>query len=489
MIDFPLTPRLKRRPDAARISGSRATTRWAGPLGRRLARMRGAAGSQSGISMIEVLVSALLLALIVIGTFSGLDAAGRASADERAHAQATVLAQQDQERLRSMTAAEIAQLGTSAAPRIVAEGSTKFTVSSSAQFVSSASEEFTCSTSGGAADYLQTTSSVTWPALGARDPVTQSSIVSTPVSAGLLVKVIDQNSKGLAGATVSVTGATSQTTPSSGCVIFGDITPGAVIAQATAGSDVDIRGKTPTSKEVEVTGKTLASTELQLAPPGTIVAEFENKGKAVTGSTFFALNSGIPTPPDFVGGAPSTFVATARQESLFPFTSAYTVFAGDCEKNNPEVVASPNPIVSGKKEVIDPTATLVAGGQNTVKVEEPEVSGVQVFEGTKASPGSAVSSPSSAKMINIECKATNSQNYTPIEYKHTVTFDASGNLVQKYWPYAAKLEFCVVSLKSGTYYKYQGAFANTARAGVAGPKVYLKETTTGYSKSTSKLEC
>jgi Tfp pilus assembly protein PilV len=439
--------------------------------------------------MIEVLVSTLLLALIVVGTFSGFDAASRASADERAHAQATVLAQQDQERLRSLTAAEIAQLGTSATPRIVTEGTTKFTITSSAQFVASANEQFTCSTTGGAADYLQTTSSVTWPALGGRQPVTQSSIVSTPISAGLLVKVIDQNSKGLSGATVSVTGANSQITPTSGCVIFGGLAAGTVTAQAEDGSDVDIRGKTPTSNEVEVTGTALASSELQLAPPGTIVAEFENKTKAVTGSTFFALNSGIPTPPDFVGGAPSAYVASARQESLFPFTSAYTVFAGDCEKNNPEVIASPNPIVSGKKEIVDPSVTLTAGGQTTVKVEEPEVSGVQVFEGTKAVPGSAVSSPYSAKMINIECKAQNSQNYAPIEYKHAVTFDTSGNLVQKYWPYAAKLEFCVVMLKSSTYYKYQGAFANTAKAGVAGPKVYLKETTTGYSKSSSKLEC
>src|ERR1035438_5177597 len=41
--------------------------------------------SQSGFALIEVVVSALFVGLIVVGTLTGFDSAGRATADERAH--------------------------------------------------------------------------------------------------------------------------------------------------------------------------------------------------------------------------------------------------------------------------------------------------------------------------------------------------------------------------------------------------------------------
>jgi Tfp pilus assembly protein PilV len=59
--------------------------------------------SEGGATLIEVLFSCLLLAVIVMGTLSAFDAAGRLSADEQRRSQASALAQQDQDRLRSMT--------------------------------------------------------------------------------------------------------------------------------------------------------------------------------------------------------------------------------------------------------------------------------------------------------------------------------------------------------------------------------------------------
>jgi hypothetical protein len=433
--------------------------------------------------MIEVIVSALLVGLIVLGTFSGFDAAGRASAEERAHAQATVLAQQDEERLRGLTAAELSAYGTTPAVREVTEGATKFKITSTAQPVASSNEQFTCGTSS-TADYLQTTSSVTWTSLGKHAPVTQSSIVSAPTSGGLLVEVIDQSGKGLEGATVNATGATAQTTPPSGCVVFGSLTSGTVTVTAEDGGDIDPSGNRPASKEVTLGGTSLTPVKLQLAAWGRLVASFENKGTTVTGDTFYAQNAEIPAPSGFVGGTPSKFASSASlEEALFPFTTpAYTVFAGDCEVNNPEVLS--------KKEVSDRTGLVTPNGTTTVKVEEPEVP-ITVFEGTKASPGSAVTAPTSAKMINTGCKGKSAQNYTTVEYKHAVTFDSTGKLVQKYQPYAAELEFCVVALKSGTYYKYLSPkpFSNITKAGATAQIFYLKETTTGYSKNTTKLEC
>jgi hypothetical protein len=493
MNDSTPTPRHKRRRVLARIPWGGLTGSVRERTRRSLADAQRRLASESGISMIEVIVSALLVGLIVLGTFSGFDAAGRASAEERAHAQATVLAQQDEERLRGLTAAQLSAFGTTASVREVTEGATKFKITSTAQPVSSSSEEFACGASS-TADYLQTTSSVTWSALGKHAPVTQSSIVNAPASGGLLVEVVDPSGKGLEGATVNATGATPQTTPASGCVIFGSLTSGTVTVTAEDGGDVDPSGSRPASKEVTLGGTSLTQVKLQLGAWGGLVVSFENKGSAVTGDTFYAQNAEIPAPSGFVGGTAGTFASSVSLKELYPFTTpAYTVFAGDCEVNNPEVVASPNAIVSGKKEVTDRTGLVTSNHETAVKVEEPEVP-ITVYKGTKSVPGSVLTTPTSAKIINTGCKTKSAQNYTTVPYKHPVTLESTGKLAQKYQPYAAELEFCVVMLEGSTYYKYSSPkpFSNLAKAGAAAQTFYLKETATGtngYSKSTSKLEC
>jgi len=97
----------------------------AGPLSRTATRARARlaavqAGSEAGFMLLEVVISALLVGLIAVGTLGGFDSAGRARADERAHAQATQLVEQDEDRLRGLTTTQLAQLGT-AEPRYEAE--------------------------------------------------------------------------------------------------------------------------------------------------------------------------------------------------------------------------------------------------------------------------------------------------------------------------------------------------------------------------------
>ena len=52
------------------------------------------------MTLIEVLISALLVALIAIGTLTGLTDANKVAGNERVHAQATTIAQQAEEQLR-----------------------------------------------------------------------------------------------------------------------------------------------------------------------------------------------------------------------------------------------------------------------------------------------------------------------------------------------------------------------------------------------------
>src|SRR3954454_2818425 len=73
---------------ARRISGRRS--------------MRFIARSQSGAALVEVMMSALLVALAATAVFKGIDGATATSAQSKSRAVAVSLAQEDQERMRSM---------------------------------------------------------------------------------------------------------------------------------------------------------------------------------------------------------------------------------------------------------------------------------------------------------------------------------------------------------------------------------------------------
>src|SRR5271155_1991301 len=108
--------------------------------------------SQAGFMLLEVVISALLVGLIAVGTLAGFEAAGKAGSDQRAHAQATELAAQDEERLRGGTETE-------PETKTASYSGTTFTITSSAQYASAAKESLSCETTGAAANYVQTTSS------------------------------------------------------------------------------------------------------------------------------------------------------------------------------------------------------------------------------------------------------------------------------------------------------------------------------------------
>jgi hypothetical protein len=382
----------------------------------------------------------------------------------------------------------------------VTVGTTSFEITSSARFVSAAQETFTCETAGGTADYIQTTSSAKWPALGSRAPVSQSSIVSTPASAGLLVKVKNQAEEPVEGATVTATGASAkltQITPAAGCVIFASLTPEMYTVSVSRSTWVDKGGKTPTTKEVKVTAGTLATTELPLAAPGGIIAEFEsNLVKPVESDTFVASQANVPAPKWFVGGTAGAPKASVALTGLFPFAKLegtwkpepYNVYAGDCELNNPETVTAAGEKLKTIRLVnVEPNATT------TVKnVEAPAVN-VKVWEGTKATKLAAITS-NEAKIINTECKGQSAQpTLKEVSFEHKVSV-AAGVIVQKYQPYAKKLEFCVVAklpAVGGSYYKYlsPAPFENAKKAGTATIEVWMKEVASGYTKSAGELKC
>ena len=478
--------------------------------------------------LLEVIISALLVGLIAVGTFTGLQGATRAGAGERANAQATVIAQQDEDRLRGLTVKELSNLGettyhvaengmcveqvasawkywngatTTACEAVTgykgkAYTGTVFTVTSSAQFATAAEDKLTCTTEKGKADYIQTTSSVNWPSVGTHSPVSQSSLVAVPTSSSLLVKVKNRINKPVTGATVAVTdpstGSTvtaEETTPTSGCVIFGDLAEGEVKVVASKENWVAHNGKTSPEKSVKVSTTSLAETELTLESPGAIEAKFESNGQhGVPSFTFVAFQNEVAAAgPFFVGGEASKASTSAVLPTLFPFITpgnpekedAYTVYAGDCEANNPAEVTKG---LGASNEVRAKTVQVEPGPTKSVEVEAPPVS-VTVDEGESVTNhGNPLSSSYSATVINPECKGKTAQ--TTVPYKHEDKI-VTGKLEVPYLPYAKQLELCVVAKIGSYYYKNTSSFSNTAKTGTTASTVYL---TSSSSKKTTNAE-
>lgn len=442
-------------------------------------------GSEAGISLIEVVISALLVAVIAIGTLTGFDSAGRATADERAHNQATVLAAADEERLRGLTAAELGQMGTVTRPQVTENGTT-YTIESSAQYVSASKESFTCETTSGTADYIQTTSKVTWGALGKREAVKQSSLVAISGSTSLLVKVVNQNNEPVEGALVSVTGtetSASQYTPVAGCVIFGAIADKKVKVTATKPEWVNVNGEEePAAKEYTLSSTSLTSAEFKIARAGSIEAEFVSNGSnaGVTSDTFYAYQANASGP--FVGGEPAKPAATASLRGIYPFGSSapYSVWAGDCSENNPEIISG--------KAVKNESAIVEPGATTKVKLEVPALN-ITVYKGSSSANNEGVlAGATSATITNSACKGKTALNESPLVYARNVTISSAGLLEQKYQPYAKELTLCVIGFISSTnkYYRNTQTFSNTKKAGTT-ESFYLKKSGSTSANKASEL--
>ena len=82
-------------------TGRQAVTRRVlSALRRRLATTRADTRGEDGFLLIEVIISALLVALVVVGTFNGFDVVNRLTTAQRQHEQAAVLAAASQEQVQ-----------------------------------------------------------------------------------------------------------------------------------------------------------------------------------------------------------------------------------------------------------------------------------------------------------------------------------------------------------------------------------------------------
>ncbi len=464
--------------------------------------------SDEGFLLVEVLVSVLLVALIVVATLNGFDAATRVTADQRHHSQATLLAAQSQEQLRSDPASALDTLETSAHSFTKTAGGTTYTIVQEAKPINSAGQAAVCKFSETAAQngaYIQITSTVTWPQLTAakRPAVKQASLIAPPTGSDLEVDVSNGASpaSGVSGVTATASFIPAEaetlasiegTTGSNGCVVLTGIpSTSATVSIAEKSGFVTPNGtlKVP-SKEVTIAPNITTHYPVTYNEAGKITAEFTYKGetlisgKPVRSDTFVAYNAKIPAEPKFEVGSPefeykevsgeeqyearTTTISSAASTphgikysrgDLFPFPEKWQVYAGDCPANSISVATEKTEKLANPNTLVEPGLTAV------VKVPLSYVM-LNIKSGTVAKAGALESTTYPVTITDTECvSARTPNNAFAANLEHTQTSSTEGHLSTPYQPFG-KAELCLYNASSKRTYT-AAPYTNSNVAGSA----------------------
>jgi type II secretory pathway pseudopilin PulG len=356
---------------------STSAGRGASLRGRALVRLR----AERGDTLMEVIVAALMVALIATASLGGFSDVGKLSQSQRNEEQAATLAQQDQARLRGLTITQLASSGagtgnTSTTTQI--DGTT-YKVTSATAFISGSTGSSACAGSNGA-DEVQTTSTVTWgQSNGGRNPVVVHGLITPAEGGALVATVVDPTGAGLPGVTVSLSGPTAVspvTTDSSGCVIWTGLAAGSytVSYAPPAGTWITSTGGTVSNQTLSVTaGATAHANQVQIGSAASVQASFTTNwtGTPVTNEsdTFMLFDTTGSSPTSQLFGTDSTrgsntyAASISTSTNLYPYPATlpsdnYDAYAGGCVGDDP-----------GRTN--DPGFTLTGGQVNPETIKEP----------------------------------------------------------------------------------------------------------------------
>lgn len=303
---------------------------------------------EAGFALIEILVSALIVVIVGGAVLTLLQTSARSAGDQRSHATAFALAQEDQSRLRT---SRLATLNDLEQTRAVEVDGKSYTVESTGVFVNSNSGTASCTEGYESADYAKVTSVVTWPGIGSRKPVRIESIVAPssgsldPSHGTLTINATNAAGVPLSGVSISGTGpgTFSGSTDESGCASFTDLPEGNYTMTTSANGMVDENGDAVGTRTVGVIASGTQTVVLRFDTPGEAIVHFENRIENQPGPEAMEdaeVDSMFLYHPELTGsgivkGEPGGERKAVWEESLFPFTSPYTVYAGSCASNNP----------------------------------------------------------------------------------------------------------------------------------------------------------
>jgi len=357
---------------------------------------RGSLSADGGFLILEVIVSAAILLMVSLATFAALDKSDALAGNQERRTTAANLAQSELERVRSLPALDVANLrpGGSGKSTQTLNGIT-YTISTTTKWLTDGKTESDCTSSNGGMDYLQASTSVSWPLMGNAKPVTMSALITPTAGTGadqttgsFSAQIVDRDSNGIAGLPLTLLGDQNFTDPTNvnGCVTWG-LLPVANTweLKASIGGFVDVDGN-PTIDDTNIgltgggvvkrqymydhAGWTQANIETidnygnVVASPAQTTLQIANPG--MSGGIAKAVALSLPTaPPGSAGvwdGSPS-----GTPLNLFPFAAPDELYVGTCTADEPQAPASPV-YVNIPRNGVKPAGNVLAPAQQpTVK--------------------------------------------------------------------------------------------------------------------------
>lgn len=444
-------------------------------------RARKAPSDEGGFIIIEVLVSALILAIVAGAVLTLITATTRSAASERSHSTAYGLAQEDQARMRTLRISTLKSYEHETTETI---GGTAYTVASKAFYVDNQSGTASCTEQNASVDYVEITSTVSSPAL--LHPVSLQSIVSPSSGSvdsthgNLVFQVDNALGEGVSNVSIASSGSSnpgsfSGTTESAGCAIFADIPSGNYKVTATAGGLITPEGSSTYVKEqVGAPAGATQQVPINFDKPGTIAAKFEylepttNKltPAPVDSMELFDSENGEKTVT-YGTPAPSSTSRSAILEDkvAYPFKTAYAVYAGSCTSSNPDP--------EGKKINAEakPSVLVTAGGTSTATIQVPALN-LSVTSGGNAVKGAKVI------LTDTACK------YNGSNVKREYTTNQAGHIINSNSKAELESATQAVGLPFGTYSICASATFETSRGHF---QTFKKETTTNEAVTVNNL--
>ena len=312
---------------------------------------------ERGSLLIEVLVSAVLVAVIGVALFGALNSAAQVSGKSKTRAGAAAVAQDDQERMRAMPVASLNNFRDHRDPVVM--GKIAYVVDSRAEWIADNKGATDCTANGAAADYLKITSTVSAKNIPLKPVVVTSTVTPAPGTftsdeGSLAVSIVGADGTGRAGVNVSINGPASdvQLTDENGCAFFGYEPIGDYDIKATASNYVDPNGNASATGTSSVGSQTVATLSLPYDNAGAVTANFKTTPDNTTTaqvtkqSSLGVSNGGMTTAGGvryFGSATPVTSIVTPQ--TLYPFPGAYGLFAGDCANNAAPTGVTPDSII------------------------------------------------------------------------------------------------------------------------------------------------
>jgi Tfp pilus assembly protein PilV len=354
--------------------------------------------SEEGFALIEVVVSAAVLVIVVLGVLAALDAVSSTASTNQSKTVAATLAEKDLERLRAYKTSDLTKL-----PEIETEtkevkvGKITYTVVSKAQWVvDSNGADISCALPSGSGSYLRITSTVSSPNTRIK-PVTMSSIVAPQPGKGTVTGLVrDAAGNPVEKLPVQADGPSPNTLPTNkaGCAVFADSEAGSYIMRLNQSGWVDPDGKQLVEKNATVSAGNLTTIEFLYDKassfnvkvitkrPGTSTT-VDDRSYGVT-----AAHTGLSSLFKQITFGTSPGALNFAFNSMFPFPTAYQVYSGTCAGNNPvKALSDPAWFDTHTESVVQltpagPTVQAVAlepAMDVTVKVDNALKAGAKVY--------------------------------------------------------------------------------------------------------------